>query len=688
VAEALARTRSGDVNKSARTHAVPTRRAPPPPTHPVPKERNQDLNKSHVVNTAPVPKERTQQITALIQGADIKHDHSEPLKNVDETGDVCFKSGESTTLYVGKRVTQSSRSDEGRSKGEKRVNGEFSLDECKCRGFEEFREVHHSGVSGNNGIRGGCNGRLELGNQAIIGDNNTVLEIKNESHIGDLGLQERNSGKFRDVEENVEVPAATQRLKSEERMIILKSKAQEESQVVSHVITTKPQEQGTMSFPERSEDNVTEKNASNDHRQQTGTCQEVKTISAEQEDVLRMNKTAVVTKRNLVTEDKQQKIRHSPHILPTGQHKHDSSYTSSSGSRNTVLLIDNSQSKRDNFLSVAQQRSTDNKDLVVNGVVASSCSPLVENLIVELKESSQHRTQLQQHNIKNNGAKEIQNMRENSVNGSGNKTNDFIESLYKKTSQPRIQHSDWFEVDNGKPVRFSSCHITLDDSCPTSSDSSNSESNSSTIDLSRSNSFQYTDCSELSLDINLDCRTQLISQHHHVSVNRRRNMASLQGLPPLPKSLSAINLFESCGGNLHFTPKDQHQQKPEVPTPRGMTKSGSFRQLAQQSCSPGNGGGGGDSGPLRVMPSSSGRGPTPPTPAGNPHQQILHHQHVRSLHQNGDVPPPPIAPRVRKPTGLDAQLAVLRKEMVSSLWYLPCLKVVAVFWVVAPCRLM
>jgi hypothetical protein len=672
VAEALARTRSGDVNKSSRTHAVPTRRAPPPPTPPVPKERNQELNKSQVVNATPVPKGRTQQsvkVPTLKQGTDVKYDHGEPVKNVNETGGDYLKSGESTPLYVGKRVSQSSRSDEGHRKGafENRVNGEFSSGESKRRGLEELRNVHHNGVSGINDNTGGCNGQLEAGNQETIDDNSAVLEIKNEPHIGEPGLQETNEVKFCDAQGKVVVPTAIQSLKPEERLILLKSKAQEESHVVSHVTTTKPQEQGTMSFPERNEDNITEKNASNDHRQQTRTSQEVKTTaSSEQEEILHVNKTHTVMKQNLVIEDKQQKIRHSPHMLPTGQHKHDSSYTSSSGSRNTVLLIDNSQSKRENFPSVAQQRSTNNKDLIINGVVASSCSPLVENLIVELRESSQNRTQLQQYNIKTNWAKEIQNVRENGVNSSsGNNTNEFIESLYKKTPQPRIQHSDWFEVDNGKPVRYSSCHITLDDSYPTS-DSSNSESNSSTIDISRSNSFQYTDYTELSLDVNLDYRAELISQHDLVSFNRRRNMASLQGLPPLPKSLSGINLFESCGGNLHFTPMDQ-QQKAEISTHRGMTKSGSFRQLAQQSGSSGNSGVGSDSGAMRVVPSSSGRGPTPPTPGGTPHQQVLHHQHVRSLHQNGDVPPPPIVPRVRKPTGLDAQLAILRKEMVSSL---------------------
>jgi hypothetical protein len=687
VAEAIARTRSVDENISARTHAVPTRRAPAPP---VPKERTQELHRSQVASLTPVPKERTQEpqnISAFKQGTtNANYNHGESVKNFNQVGGNYVYSVESARLYVGKRVTQSSKNDWHRKGAfENRVNGNFSSDESARRGLEEFRNVHHSVVPGNNSNHGGFNGQLQSGNPSVIGDNSTVLEIKSESYISDLGLQERIEGKLCNAEENCKTPVATHLVKPDERLLILKSKAEEASQVVSHVTTTKPQDQETVTFPQRNEETITEETESNDHRRQTRTSQEVqnhsrsqntagfngsdeyvKTATSEQEEITRANKATKVMKQNLVIEDKQQKTRHSPHILPTGQHKHDSSYTSSSRTRNTVLLIDNSQSKRENFPPVAQQQSAD-KDLVINGIVASSCSPLVENLIVELQESSQHRTQLQHRNNKNNGDKQIQNVRENGVNGSRNNSNEFIESLYKKSLQPRIQHSDWFEVDNGKPIRYSSCHITLDDSYPASSDSSNTDSNSSTIELSRSNSFQYTDYSELSVDVNLDCRAQLISQRHHVSCNRRRNMASLQGLPPLPKSLSGINLFESCAGNLHFTPVDQQQQKPEVLTPRGMTKSGSFRQIAQQSS--GNGGGvpgvGSSSGAVRVVPSSSGRGPTPPTPGGTSHQQILHHQLVRGHHQNGDVQPPLIAPRMRKPTGLDAQLAILRKEMVS-----------------------
>jgi hypothetical protein len=682
------------VCKSNRPH-VPTRKAPPPPTPPIPKERHQDVSKSQVVNTFPVPQERIQHLhkipnreTGILrQGNGVDYHNGKPLKNAGENGVNYSRCGESTALHLGKRVTQSSINGEGRRKGdfENRINVNVLSGKSERRDTEEFRNFHHSKVSCNNGSPEGRNGRLmELGDPVITGDNSTLLEIRAEC-LSDPGLEERNVVKFHDPQEKTEIQAVTQSLSSEERLPVPKPEEHEEIPV-SHVITTNPQKQETVSFPQRNEGKINERTASNDHRQQTGTLQEAQnhcprtqhtvvlsgrdeciSKTASEEEGFCENKTTTVVKQNCSGEDKQQKIRrHAPHVLPTGQHKHGSTYITSSGNRNTVLLIDNSASKREKLQTASQNQSTDNNNLTANGIVASSCSPLVENLIVELKEISQQRTH-QQCNTKSNGCRQTQN----GIYSSGNKENEFIESLYKKNSQPRIQHSDWFEVDNGKPVRYSSCHITLDDSYTSSSDSSNTESSSSTMDLSRSNSFQYTDCSELSLDVHLDYRAQLISQRHLASFNRRRNMASLQGLPPLPKSLSGINLFEGCGGNLHFSPMDQQQLKPEPSTPRGMTKSGSFRQVASQNSSSGSGGGAGDvgnnSGAVRVVPSSSsGRGPTPPTPGGTSHQQILHHQYLRSHQQNGDGPPPPVVPRVRKPTGLDAQLAILRKEMVSS----------------------
>lgn len=687
VAAALARSRSADVYKSDRPH-VPTRKAPPPPiTPPVAKERTQDVSKSQVVNYGPVPQERTQQFhkilnhkTEVLQlGNGVGCHHGEPLKNLGENVNYSHCC-EATALHLGKRVTQSPVNGEGRRKGdfENCINVSCLSGKSERRDAEEFRKVNHSKVSCNSGSLVGRSGQLlELGNPVMTGDDSTLLEIK-----CDPRLEEKNGLKFHDSQKKTEMQAVT--LSSDERLPVPKSEEHEIS-VVSHVITTNPQNQETVSFPQRKEGKISERTASNDHRQQTGTLQEVqnhcsrtqlaillngrdeytRSKTAPEQGGYCENKPTTAVKQNCVAEDKQQKIRtRAAHVLPTGQHRHDSTYISSSGSRNTILLVDNSPSKRDKLHPVSQNRSTDNKNLTVNGIVASSCCPLVENLIVELKESSQQRTHVQ---YKSNGSMQTQN----GVDSSGNKENEFIESLYKKNSQPRIQHSDWFEVDNGKPVRYSSCHITLEDSCTTSSDSSNTESSSSTMDLSRSNSFQYTDCSELSVDVSFDYRAQLISQRHPAAFNSRRNMASLQGLPPLPKSLSGINLFETCGGNLHFSPMDQQQLKQDASTPRGLTKSGSFRQLASQNSSSGSGGGAGSvsssSGAVRVVPSSSsGRGPTPPTPGGTSHQQILHHQHLRSHQQNGDVPAPPIVPRVRKPTGLDAQLAILRKEMVSS----------------------
>jgi hypothetical protein len=687
VAEALARTRSSEVNTS--TH-VPTRRAPPPPTPPIPKERHQELNARQGVNIAPVAKERIQQPQKILNSqAAVKHDDNvkchlaEPLKNICTGGDNYIHCGESNALHHGTRVAQSYRCGEGRFKGdfENRANAKFTSDETRRRGLEECQNAHHSDLSGPEG----CNGQLlESGNPVISAVNSTVLEIKTESVTSDL--EGKKEEKLNEPEGKTEIRAVTQRLKPPERLRVLKPKDRDGNAVVSHAVATKLQEQGTVSFPQRNEEKANEKNESNDHRQQTRTFQEVqnhysrsqhtilftgsdKYVSTqtltEQEEIV-ANKATAAVKQNTDFEDAQQKIRRcSPHMLPTGQHKHDSSYITTSDNRNTVLLIDNSPHKREKLSSASQKQSKDNRDVIINGIIPSSRSPLVENLIVELRESSEQRTH---QNNKHSGTKELQN----GVNNMGNKDIQFIESLYKKTSVPRIQHSDWFEVDNGKPVRFSSCHITLEDSYTASSDSSNTESSSSTMDLSRSNSFQYTDCSDLNMDFNLDYRrTQLISQRHP---STKRNMASLQGLPPLPKSLSGINLFESCGGNLHYTSMDQQQHKPEVSAHRGITKSGSFRQLASQNPASGSVGGssgvGNNSGAVRVVASSSGRGPTPPTPGGTPHQQILHHHHVRSLQQNGDGPPPPVAPRVRKPTGLDAQLAVLRKEMVSCLYML------------------
>lgn len=69
---------------------------------------------------------------------------------------------------------------------------------------------------------------------------------------------------------------------------------------------------------------------------------------------------------------------------------------------------------------------------------------------------------------------------------------------------PKIQHSDWVEVNNGEEVRLSSCQITIED-------------------------FKKTESSKVLED-------DIIS--------RLATMSSLHGLPPLPKSLSGFSLLE------------------------------------------------------------------------------------------------------------------------------------------------
>lgn len=120
---------------------------------------------------------------------------------------------------------------------------------------------------------------------------------------------------------------------------------------------------------------------------------------------------------------------------------------------------------------------------------------------------------------------------------------------------PKIQHSDWVEVNNGEEVRLSSCQITIED-------------------------FKKTESSKaLEDDI----------------ISRLATMSSLHGLPPLPKSLSGFSLLEDSA--------------------------------------------------LSNAPGSS-RGATPPAGHYSPHSKV----------NGNDVSP-----------NLDAQLAILRREMVSLL---------------------
>lgn len=132
---------------------------------------------------------------------------------------------------------------------------------------------------------------------------------------------------------------------------------------------------------------------------------------------------------------------------------------------------------------------------------------------------------------------------------------------------PKIKHSNWYQVEeeSGRPVKYSSCQITLDGSS--------------------------SSCSPV---------TQRL---------RAVSMSSLQGLPPLPKSLSGINLLDSV--------------KVSTPTP---VQNDSPRIIATHH--------------LRT-PSTP-----PPPPPSEPKKQTL--------------------PTQRKMTTLDTQLAILRKEMVSG----------------------
>lgn len=131
---------------------------------------------------------------------------------------------------------------------------------------------------------------------------------------------------------------------------------------------------------------------------------------------------------------------------------------------------------------------------------------------------------------------------------------------------PKIKHSAWYQVEeeSGRPVKYSSCQITLDGS---------------------------SSCSPVTQ------RPRAVS------------MSSLQGLPPLPKSLSGINLLDSV----------------KVSTPT-LVQHDSPRTIATHQ--------------LRI-PSTP-----PPPPPSEPKKQTL--------------------PTQRKMTTLDTQLAILRKEMVSE----------------------
>lgn len=109
--------------------------------------------------------------------------------------------------------------------------------------------------------------------------------------------------------------------------------------------------------------------------------------------------------------------------------------------------------------------------------------------------------------------------------------------------------------------------------------------------------------------------------HNQNHVGSRGNM-SLHGLPPLPKSLSGFNLLDN------------------------RSEAGSRGSYGRVPASPG---------PQTPSRASSSRGPTPPTP-GSGTGHVVYPPHPRINGSAGQ----------RKPTNLDMQLAILRREMVSD----------------------
>lgn len=172
-----------------------------------------------------------------------------------------------------------------------------------------------------------------------------------------------------------------------------------------------------------------------------------------------------------------------------------------------------------------------------------------------------------------------------------------------------IQHSDWLQLeDNGQQVRYSSCQILIEDPSSPVDDSG----------ICLDDNFYSAD-SSYSLSPSLVSR---LKEQYFANLK----MSSLQGLPPLPKSLSGFNVAEGGPG--------------QGPPP--------------------------------------GQPPPPPVPARTP--ASLRYGQARAAAT--EPPPPPIALNgdthgrpPRKPTTLDTQLAVLKREMVSLCLFLFSTKV-------------
>ncbi|XP_071454594.1 protein bassoon [Hetaerina americana] len=126
-------------------------------------------------------------------------------------------------------------------------------------------------------------------------------------------------------------------------------------------------------------------------------------------------------------------------------------------------------------------------------------------------------------------------------------------------------------------------------------------------------------------------------------------MASLRGLPPLPKSLSGVMDLEGIrlmeaeigaqAGRSSVAEHHSHRGLPPGPSPSSASQS-SQQQDAHH-------GMGHRHHQIQPLPAH----PMPPAP------------HYMSAHQNGSQEPPPV--RGRKQSSLDAQLALLRQEMVG-----------------------
>lgn len=179
--------------------------------------------------------------------------------------------------------------------------------------------------------------------------------------------------------------------------------------------------------------------------------------------------------------------------------------------------------------------------------------------------------------------------------------------------QSKIQQSDWFQVgDNGKQVRYSSCQITINECTPPTPPTNN-------------NLNDYPVLPDA-----------LISR-----IQQQCKMNSLQGLPPLPKSLSGFNLSGGLLGDDSLSP-------PQPPQQQGLRNTNPF---LVKSSPPGNG----ESSPSDFSPPM-----VPPRTIQSGQNNLGNGGGVLDNSRCNSA-----APGGRKLTTLDTQLATLRREMVS-----------------------